>query len=96
MYLVVLVKASRLGTMICVQRQKAQRPKSNVQVECPKSKGHHRALAGGTSTLQLQPGSKDEHRHHRALAGGTSTLQLQPGSKDEYRHHRALAGGTST
>jgi len=37
MYLVVLVKASRLGTMICVQRQKAQRPHN----DCTTARGYN-------------------------------------------------------
>ena len=58
--------------------------------------GHHRALAGGTSTLQLHATSYYSRGHHRALAGGTSTLQLDlvlHGVAVKLKHHRLKPGG---
>ena len=45
--------------------------------------GHHRALAGGTSTFKL---GEDNHSlvHHQALAGGTSTFKLPDDSTDSF------------
>ena len=40
------------------------------------TRGHHRALAGGTSISQLTEPHANPPGHHQALAGGTSTSQL--------------------
>ena len=41
-----------------------------------RTRGHHRALAGGTSISQLTEPYANPPGHHQALAGGTSTSQL--------------------
>jgi len=45
-------------------------------------RGHHRALAGGTSTSELHH-CLQRRGHHRALAGGTSILLQNRHKTDE-------------
>jgi hypothetical protein len=61
-----------------------------------RARGHHRALAGGTSTSRLTEPYSNPLGHHQALAGGTSTAQLTEPYTNPPGHHQALAGGTST